>query len=153
VQQHCHCLVTVSSFSPCPCSSNHPLPTLAATSARTSPPPLLPQPPPCQQMKAPILAKKISAALLPPSTLAPCRGCTDQVAWGRPPAGNESIGNSVMRLMVPGGLRPTTARGPSKGRNAVGSTTHPTITPPPPKKRVPMLAMLLNLNPAAPHIV
>jgi hypothetical protein len=44
-----------------------------------------------------------------------------------------SLGNSVTQPMVPGGPRPTTARGQSMGRHAVGPTTHPT-KPPPPKK-------------------
>jgi hypothetical protein len=102
MRQHCHRLITVSSFFPRPRSSNRPLPALPATSARTAPTSLLPQPPPCQQMKAPILVEKASPDLLPPGTLAPHRSRTDQVARGRPPAGDESIGHSVMWLMVPG---------------------------------------------------
>jgi hypothetical protein len=62
-----------------PLSLNCPLPTLAAASVRTLLSPLLPQSPPCQQTKAPILMKKAS-------------GSTDQVARERPLlAMNQSI--------------------------------------------------------------
>jgi hypothetical protein len=59
-RKHCHCLVPMSSFSfsPHPLSSNCQLHTLAAASMRSLLPPFLPQSPPHQQMKAPILAKK-----------------------------------------------------------------------------------------------
>ncbi len=61
VRQHCHRLVTASSYSPRLLSLSCPLPDLVAASSRTSPPPLLPQPPPCKQTKVPILAKKAMA--------------------------------------------------------------------------------------------
>ncbi len=107
VRKHCHRLVPVSSFSSSlhPLSSNCPLHTLAAASMRTLLPPLLPQSPPHQQTKAPILVKKamiFSSAVAhflargmllesPTGHLAPRRGHTNQVAQERPPPGNESI--------------------------------------------------------------
>jgi hypothetical protein len=86
-------------------SLNCPLPTLAAASMRTLLPPLLPQSPPRQQTKAPILARKAMVFLMavahllvqgtflksPTGHLAPCRGRTNQVAWKRPPTGDELI--------------------------------------------------------------
>jgi hypothetical protein len=45
-----------------------------------------------------------------------------------------SLGHCVTQLMVLGGPRPTTARGRSKGRHAVGTTTHPTVKKFPPPK-------------------
>jgi hypothetical protein len=113
--KNCHRLVPASSFSssPHPLSSNCPLHSLAAASVRTLLPPFLPQSPPHQRTKAPILAKKatmFSSAFahflargmlletptghLAPRrgrTDAPPRGHTDQVARERPPAGNASI--------------------------------------------------------------
>ncbi len=47
-----------------------------------------------------------------------------------------SLGHSVMRLMVPGGPHPMTARGQFKGRHAVSPTTHPTIKNPLPQKGI-----------------
>jgi hypothetical protein len=57
-RQHCQCLTSTSSSYPRLLLSSHLLPALAVVSSKTlATPPLLPQLPPCQQAKTPILAK------------------------------------------------------------------------------------------------
>jgi hypothetical protein len=67
---------------------------------------------------------------IPPHKVYPCSACCAIRIMPH----HTSLGHSVTWLMVPGGLRPMTARGQSKGRHVVGPTTHPTIKVPPSPK-------------------
>ena len=88
---------------PPPLSLSRPLPTLATASAKPSPPPLLPKPPPHQQMKVPILAKKATVFAM---AVAPC--LAQGTLLGLP-----SSPMAPLPCAAPG--RPTAGSNPCKG--------------------------------------